>query len=132
MFSSPVLLAIPDEWEHVPSYEEFISKTLHTEGYDVIVAPSYESALKVVQSQKLLAVVMISDWAMEQDDGSPGLIEYLKDKVPTYSLITETTAHKVGYAWVDKLSKGRKHEYQGMPADIDAIVVWLNQTVQKS
>src|SRR5262245_15122706 len=112
MYSSPVLLAIPDEWEHVPSYEEFTSKTLRSEGYDVIVVSSYENALKVIQSQKLLAVVMISDWAMEQDDGSPGLIEYLKDKVPTYSLITQTTMHKVGYGWMDKLYKGRKHEYQ--------------------
>jgi len=126
MSSSSVLLAIPDEWEHVPSNEEFISRTLRNEGYSVIVASSYKDALKAIQSQKLSAVLMISDWGMEQDDGSPGLIEYLRDKIPTYSLITDTTAHEVGYGWVEKLYKGKKHEYQSMPADIDAIVVWLN------
>lgn len=131
MPSASVLLAIPEEWEPIPSSEEFLTKTLHNAGYNVIPAFSYEDALKIIQTQYLSAVIMTSDWAMRQDDGSLGLMEYLKDKVPTYSLITQTTIRKVGNDWFNELYDRPKHEYQHMPADIDAIVFWLSETIKK-
>jgi hypothetical protein len=128
MPSKLVLLAIPEEWNNLSEGGLFIDY-LRNEGFDVMDASSYEAALGIIQSQDLFAVVMTSDWAIRQDNGSPGLMEFLRDKVPTYSLITQTTGHKVGYDWLDELYKGQKHEYQNMPAAIDAIIVWLNQII---
>ena len=124
MLAKPVLLAIPVETNNLSGGDSFADH-LRSGGFVVVEAFSYEDALEIIQSQNLFAVVMISDWAMEQDN-FPGLIEFLKDKVPTYSLITQTTMQKVGYDWFDKLYKDRMHEYQGMPSDVDAIIVWLN------
>lgn len=123
MSSNRILLACPEEWNTQ------LSEHLNNKGFDVITAFAYSVAFEIIQKQELSAVVLISDWAMKQDDGSPGLMEFLKDRIPTYSLITYATMQKVGYDWFDKLYKGRKHEYQSMPADIDAIVVWLNQII---
>ena len=126
MSSKLVLLAIPEGMNNLSEGGSF-ADYLRNEGFDVIDAFSYKDAVEMVRSQNLFAVVMISDWAMKQDDDSAGLMEFLKGKVPTYSLITQTTVRKVGYSWVDELYKGQRHEYQSMPADIDAIVMWLNQ-----
>ena len=129
MPSNLILLAIPKEWNEIAEGSSFADH-LHNEGFNIIGAFTYKDALEIIQSQHLSAVVMTSDWAIKQDDGSPGLIESLKSKVPTYSLITQTTLYRVGYDWFDELYEHPRHEYQSMPAAIDAVVNWLRQVVK--
>ena len=116
-----ILLACPEE------LGTLLSGYLHEKGFDTIDAFSYTVAIEMIQSQELSAVVLISDWAIKQEDGSPGLMEFLRYKIPTYSLITSSTYQKAEFYWPDDLYYGRKHEYQYLPANIDAIVVWLNE-----
>ena len=127
MSSKTVLLAVPEEMN---SLSEGGSPTdyLRTAGFDVIDAFSYKDALEIIQSRNLSAVVMISDWALKQDEDSSGLMKFLKGKMPTMSLITSTT-YRNNDNWMDELFHPRQHEYQHMPAAMEAIVVWLNQVL---
>jgi len=113
------LVAIPQEWG------ELLNQFIEEKGFSVLKAYSYSAALEIIQSEDLYAVVMISDWAVTQDNGSPGLIKYLKGKVPTYSLITETTYRNHWGTWIDELYERPCHEYQHMPAVIDAVTEFL-------
>jgi hypothetical protein len=74
---------------------------------------------------------MCSDWAIKQENGLPGLMVFLKGRVPTMSLITTTTYRNCDN-WLHELFDPRQHEYQHMPADIDALIVWLDEIKQKS
>lgn len=118
-----VLFAIPKDWDE-ESYDELIKNA----GFSTLKAFSYPDALEVIQSQKIFAVVMISDWAMGHDD-VPGLMSYLKNKTPTISLIT-TKTYRNNDEWLDELYDRPKHEYQHMPADLDGILVLLNRIVE--
>lgn len=119
MSSKLVLIAIPEQWD------EELSQLVEKAGFSTIKAYSYADALEIVQSQDLMAVVMTSDWAINQDDGSVGLIKHLKGKTPTYSLITKTTYQTHFERWMDELFEPPRHEYQHMPADVDAVIGFL-------
>ena len=78
-----ILLATNREWRNVAS------KFLQQKGFTILIASSQEEALFIIQSQKLSGVVMISDWAVTNDDSNvPGLMEAVKGKFPTVTLIT--------------------------------------------
>lgn len=129
MPTKTILLAIPEEWNKI--YDDgLLVEFLRNEGFDVLGVFSYEDALKIIQTQNLSAVVMTSDWAMKQEDGPSGLMKFLKGKTPTMSLIT-TTTYRNNDGWMDELFDPRQHEYQHIPADINAIVVWLNHIVKE-
>ena len=123
MSTLPILIAIPQNIE-----EEMRTSRIRNEGFSVLVSRSYEQALNIVKTQNLLAVVMFSEWAMPQDNGKADLMKFLKNKIPTVSLITDKTCSKDA-SWFDKLYDRPHHEYQHLPADIDAILIALKNGI---
>jgi len=101
----PVLVAVPQEWEELCQHVE-------NAGFGVVRAYSYPAALEIIQSQNLGAAVLISDWAITQENGSAGLMKYLKGKIPTYSLITASTYKNHGDIWLFEVYERPRHEYQ--------------------
>ena len=123
MSTLPILIAIPQDTE-----EEMLTSRIRNEGFSVIVSHFYEKALNIVRTQELLAVVMFSEWALPQDNGKVGLMGFLKNKTPTVSLIADKTYSKDA-SWFDKLYDRPRHEYQHLPADIDAILIALKNGI---
>jgi DNA-binding NtrC family response regulator len=118
-----ILLALPEK------DTEKLRQKLEKDGYSILVAGTYADAFAAAQSRDWPAVVMLSDWAMPQPDGSPGLADILEGAIPTMVLITETTYRK-DHSWFEKLFDPPQHEYQHLPADIDQIVDWIKRITQ--
>jgi hypothetical protein len=119
MPSKTVLVALPEEWAAETC------RFLENEGYPALSAYSYENALMAIQSQQIFSVVMISEWAIQQDDGSPGLMKFLKGKIATYSLISQTTWKYHRKDWFDELYEPPRHEYRSMPFELKPLLLFL-------
>jgi CheY-like chemotaxis protein len=91
-----ILLAFPEEEAGE------LGQALENDGYSTLIARTYADATAAVQSQDWLAVVMLSDWAMPQADGSPGLADHLDSAIPTMVMITKDTYQKDA-SWFEKL-----------------------------
>jgi hypothetical protein len=113
MNAKPVLLAVPQNWAE-------LGQIIEQAGFSVLSAHSLPAALDIVQSQALYAVVLISDWAITQEDGSAGLMMYLKGKVPTYALITVSTYKNYEGTWLFEIYERPQHEYEHAMAGVAA------------
>ena len=123
MITPPILLAIPND-----VIEEMLVAEIKQEGFSVLIANSYKQALEIIKTQNLLAVIMLSEWAMPQSDGNGGLMKFLKNRIPTVSLITHET-YKKDHSWFDELYDRPRHEYLHLPADIHAIVTTVKNGI---
>lgn len=120
--AASILLAIDGEWHNV------VSEFLRQKGFNVLTASSPGEALSLIQSQKLGGIVLVSDWAMADDkDEMAGLMETVKGKIPTVTLITESSRQRSGYRWFDEVFQPPFHEYCTMPCDLDALLSFMQR-----
>ncbi len=119
---APILLAIDGEWHNV------VSEFLRQKGFNVLTTSSPEEALSIIQSQRLSGIVMVSDWAMANcEDETAGLMEVVKGKVPTVTLITESSRQQSGYRWFAEVFQPPLHEYCTMPCDLDQLLAFMKR-----
>jgi DNA-binding NtrC family response regulator len=120
-----VLVALADEWR------EILQQVLEQAGFFVLLADSKDEALSIIQMQSPSAVVMISDWALESDEGkADGLMESLKGKVPTVSLISQRTWQDARDRWFNYLFHPPLHEYCSVPVGREELIVRLEKTLK--
>jgi DNA-binding NtrC family response regulator len=124
-FPIKVLVALADEWR------EMLKQVLEQAGFSVLLADSKHEALSIIQMQSPGAVVMISDWALESAEGkADGLMESLREKVPTVSLISQRTWHNAHDRWFDYLYHPPLHEYCSLPTDREELIERLKKTLK--
>jgi DNA-binding response OmpR family regulator len=112
-----VLIAIADEWR------EPLRQVLEQAGFFMLLADSKDEALSIIQMQNPSAVVMISDWALESSKGkADGLMESVKGKVPSVSLISRRTWQDAQNRWFDYLYHPPLHEYCSVPVDAEELI----------
>jgi len=120
-----VLIALADEWR------EMLQQVLEQAGFSVLLADSKNEALSIIQMQSPSAVVMISDWALESDKGkADGLMESVKGKIPTVSLISQRTWQDARYRWFDYLYHPPLHEYCSVPVGREELIVRLEKALK--
>jgi CheY-like chemotaxis protein len=120
--SGPILLATDREWHNV------VSEFLQQEGFSVLTASSREEALSIIQSQKLGGIVMVSDWAMaDYESETAGLMEAVKGKIPTVTLITESSRQQSGYRWFNEVFDPPLHEYCTTPFGLDELLSFMQR-----
>ena len=118
----PILIAISDNWR------DEVCKLLEQEGFTVLVATSRDNALALAQSRRLRAIIVTSDWAMASEDGKTvGLIETVKAKTPTVTLI-QRTHH--GRRCFDEVFHPPLHEYCTVPVAVEELLARLGQTIR--
>jgi DNA-binding NtrC family response regulator len=121
-FPVPILIAISDNWR------DEVCKFLEQEGFTVLVATSRDNALALAQSRRLCAIVVTSDWAMASEDGKTvGLIEMVKGKTPTVTLIQKTY---YGRCCFDEVFHPSLHEYCTVPVAAEQLLTRLRQVIQ--
>lgn len=120
-----VLIALPNEWGKT------MQDHLEQMGYSVLLANSKDQALSIIQEQNLDAVIIISDWALESDKGkADGLMESLKGKIPTVSLISQRTWQEARERWFEYLYHPPLHEYCSIPVDREVISYRLSYVLR--
>ncbi len=86
---------------------------LEKKGYSTISAQSPEHAIDLINSEKIDAIVMTSDWAVVQSKShATSLIEIAKETIPTLTLILPNDFYSRIY---DKVYFSRKNEYVRVP-----------------
>ncbi len=97
----------------------------------MLLADSKDEALSIIQTQGPNAIVMISDWALESGRGkADGLMEFLKGKVPTVSLISQRTWQDARDRWFAYLYHPPLHEYCSVPVDQEELIGRLEETIR--
>jgi DNA-binding response OmpR family regulator len=120
-----VLIALADEWR------EMLQQVLEQAGFSVLLADSKAEALSIIQTQSPSAVVIISDWALESGEGkADGLMESVRGKTPTVSLISQRTWQDARDRWFDYLYRPPLHEYCSVPVGREEIISRLEKTLK--
>ena len=71
---------------------------------------------------------MISDWAMaDYESETAGLMEAVKGKIPTVTLITESSRRQSGYRWFNEVFHPPLHEYCTTPFGLDELLSFMQQ-----
>jgi hypothetical protein len=66
--------------------------------------------------------VIISDWAMaDRDDSTGSVIRLIEGKIPTVTIITETSRQQSGYRYMDEVFFPPSHDYVTTPVSIDEL-----------
>ncbi|MFN8435408.1 MAG: hypothetical protein U0V18_15390 [Anaerolineales bacterium] len=117
--SHPILVAIPNEWS------PFVCEHLEKLGFSVMATYSKDETLEVLQKQKEFeCVIIVSDWAMStQDNDTDGIISLVRGKIPTVTIITETSRHQSGYQYMKEVFFSPNHEYVTSPFGVDEVVM---------
>ncbi|HNT77838.1 MAG TPA: hypothetical protein PKH77_22725 [Anaerolineae bacterium] len=124
-FPVKVLIALADEWRNT------LKQVLEQVGFSVLLADSKDKALSIIQTQSPDAVVMTSDWALESDKGkADGLMESVKERIPTVSLISQRTWQDARDRWFDYLYHPPLHEYCSVPVAGEQLIVRLEKTLK--
>ena len=115
--SLPILVAIPNQ-EGLQ-----VSEYLENQGFPVVATHSQEETLAMLRKQKdFRGVVIISDWAMaDRDDSSGGIIRLIQGKIPTVTIITETSRQQSGYRYMDEVFFPPSHDYVTTPFSLDEL-----------
>ena len=123
----PILIAIPQEWQAQ------VHKFLEREGFKVLAASSREEALSLIRSQSLSGVVVSSDWAVDDDDGKNiGLIEPIRGKIPTVTLITRQSFRDRGYSVYDAVYVPPLHQFCTVPFDLEELLLRMKRAGMSS
>ena len=117
--SHPILVAIPNEWS------PFVCEHLEKLGFSVVATYSKDETLEVLQKQKEFeCVIIVSDWAMSnQDSDTDGIIKLVQGKIPTVTIITETSRQQSGYQYMKEVFFPPNHEYVTSPFGVDELVM---------
>jgi hypothetical protein len=121
--SLPILVAIPNEWgSQVCDY-------LKNHGFPVVATSSPDETRAMVEkSGDLRGIIIVSDWAIEtQNDSNVGIIKLVQGKLPTVTLITETSMQESGYRYMDEVFFPPSHEYMTVPFDLDELAARMRK-----
>lgn len=115
--SNPILIAIPGAWSSQVC-QHFAKK-----GISVIATYSKSETLAIIRQKKdLRGLIIVSDWAMsDKNDTSDGIIKLVKGKIPTITIITDTSRQNSGYLYMDEVFFPPSHEYISAPLAIDEL-----------
>ena len=117
--SLPILVAIQKEWS------PFVCEYLEKLGFPVVAAYSKEETVEILEKQKEFhCIIIVSDWAMStQGGGIDGIIKLIRGRIPTVTIITETSRHQSGYQYMEEVFFPPNHEYVTTPFDVEEIVM---------
>lgn len=118
-----ILVAMPEEWNKPVRTE------LEAYGCSTIAAYSQDEVETILAGPtQPNAVIIVSDWAMAHFDGEPdGIVKQLQSKIPTITIITETTRKKSGYRYMDEIFFPPAHEYTREPFSLDELIPFLKK-----
>lgn len=118
-----ILVALPEEWNKPVCTE------LEAHGFSTIPAYSQEEAEAILaKPTKPDGVVIVSDWAMAHFDGEPdGIVKQLQGKIPTITIISETTRKKSGYRYMDEVFFPPAHEYATEPFGLEDLISFIEK-----
>ena len=115
--SLPILVAIPNvEGSQVCEY-------LEHQGFSVVATHSQDETLAMLQERRdFRGVVILSEWAMADEDNSTGgVIRLIQGKIPTVTIITETSRHQSGYRYMDEVFFPPSHDYVTTPFALEEL-----------
>lgn len=119
----PILVAIPNEWN------SRVCDYLKYHGFSVVTTFSLDETIQVMQKHEgLRGIIIVSDWAMEtQNDPRAGIIKLAKGKLPTITLITETSRQESGCRYMDEVFFPPGHEYVTVPFDLEELAASMRK-----
>lgn len=118
-----ILVAVPAAWN------EMLCQFLERDGFSVLLVSSIDEALSAIQVEDFRAIVMISNWAMASEE-TDGLMSIVKGKIPTVSLITQTTWKEAHYRWFAELYHPPLHEYCSVPVAMEQLSLRLKGVIE--
>ena len=121
--SLPILVAIPNEWS--PTVCEYLEQ----QGIPVIATHSRDETLAMLKkSEDFRGMIIVSDWAMStQSNDNDSIINLVKGKIPTVTLITRTSIQQSGYRYMDQVFFPPSHEYATVPFDLDELTLRMQR-----
>lgn len=118
-----ILVAVPGE------ERELLGQCLEQGGFSVLLVPSKDETLSAIQAEAFRAIVMISDWAMASGE-TDGLMSIVRGKIPTVSLITQTTWEEARDRWFEELYHPPLHEYCSVPVSMEQLLPRLKRVIE--
>ena len=117
--SRPILVAVPIEWSSQ------VCEHLKQHGFPVIATHSQEETLAMASKpEDLRGMIIVSDWAMSTENNeNSNIIKLVKGKIPTVTLITETSRQQSGYRYMEEIFFPPSHDYATVPFDLDELTV---------
>lgn len=121
--SLPILVAIPNEWNSQ------ICKYLELHGFPVVAAYSQAETVAMLQKREdFRGIIIISDWAMTpQENDTQGILRLAQGKIPTVTIITETSRQQSGYRYMDEVFFPPSHDYMVTPFDLDELAARMRK-----
>lgn len=118
-----ILVAIPQEWN------QQICTELQAHGYSTVHAHSQQEADTILAGPtKPDGVIIVSDWAIAHFDGeADGIVKHLQGKIPTVTIVTETSRKKSGYRYIDESYFPPLHDYITTPVPLEALIPCLKK-----
>jgi DNA-binding response OmpR family regulator len=119
----PILVAIPDEWRLQ------VCQNFKQQGFSVVEARSQEEVKEIIRQQvELRGIVIVSDWAMTpQNDYTDEIIKLVQGRIPTVTIIAETTRQQSEYRYMDEVFFPPFHEYVTTPFSLDELVARMRK-----
>ena len=121
--SLPILVAIPNkEGSQVCEY-------LEKQGFPVVASHSQEETLAMLREQRdFRGIVIVSEWAMaDEDDSTEGVIRLIQGKIPTVTIITETSRQQSRYRYIDEVFFPPSHDYMTTPFPLDELAARMRK-----
>ena len=121
--SLPILVAIPSE------LSSQVCDYLEQHGFPVVATHSLDETLAILQKlESYRGIIIVSDWAMSvQDNNTDGIIKLIQGKIPTVTIITETSRQQSGYLYMDEVFFPPGHDYMIVPFDLDELAARMRQ-----
>jgi DNA-binding NtrC family response regulator len=111
------LVAIPNDWRTKVSNFLIINKL------SVLKASSFETALSIVESQKLSVIVVDIDWIISEEGTFTTLWDTIERNIPVLMLIHG----KRNYDWLDKAYDPPLREYCRIPFSLNQLGAFMRR-----
>lgn len=124
--SELLLIGVPLEWQSP------MKTRLENEKFKTLFSASKNDATKIIQSHKLCAVIITSNFVFD-DDPNQDLIKLTYGKIPTLTIILRETFEKFGQGIVfDKVYNPEAfQEFCTAPFDMDELLARLQKIIHK-
>jgi DNA-binding NtrC family response regulator len=120
----PILVAVPLDWRND------IEAILEKENYVVVMAAAKDEALQLLDSRQWGGFITTADWVIEDID-TMSLIERIKGKMPTLTLITEESVEQFGFGQViDKTYLSAIHQFCTVPFSSEELIGRLHRAIE--
>jgi hypothetical protein len=125
--SEILLIGVPPEWQSP------MATRLKSEQFTTLFSLSKNDAAKIIQSHKLCAVIITSDFVFD-DDMKQDLIALTYGKIPTLTIILRETFEKFGQGkiWEKVYNPKAFQEFVTAPFDMDELLPRLQKIIQKA